>query len=148
MHVKIFQFVLVLAILLYQWMVVHNIKKVCFMQYLIFCVKGVDSFYVISFDVIKFNFNCCFKFRFFRFNIDANSIYDTHILRLLFKGYGTWRNMIPFFSDFGWKLLSFFSALISSYRRSVSYFRLTSSSCCLSIFVSFLSIFVVFVKLV
>ena len=98
------------------------------MWYLISHVRGVRGVYIVRFDIIKFNFNCWFKVQFRCFNIAANYISNSHILKALLKWSVRWRNIFLLFSDF-WLNLGGFSliTLVSSERRSVSDLWWTSS---------------------
>ena len=100
-----------------------------------FHVERVDGFHVVRFDLVKFNFNFCFKFLFGCFNLSADSVSDTHLLKDFFKWCGKLRYMILLLAYF-WRNLLFHSliTLVPYDRRSFYDLRLTSSSIYLSYF--------------
>ena len=63
---------------------------------------------MISFELIKFHFNCCFNLRFGCFNISDKSVADTNIIRDLFKGCFKWWTIFLLFNDFRLKLVGCF----------------------------------------
>ena len=110
------------------------------MWYMIFSCQGSWWFlhYHIWYHQVSFNYYS--KDQFGYFNIDADYISDTYLLKALFKGFSKWIYMLLLFNDFWWKLGGFhFRNLVYSERRSVSDFILTMSSFYLSKFSSFWS---------
>ena len=70
-----------------------------------FHVKLVNVFHVVSFDLIRFYLNRCFKFQFGCFNFSANFFIETCLLKAFFKGYVNCRNMLLFFNENKLKLV-------------------------------------------
>ena len=70
---------------------------------------------MISFGIIKFLFNCFLRFEFCYFCFTI----DTDIFNPLFKVREKFRNMLPIFNEFWWKIVSFVT-LVYSDRPSVS----------------------------
>ena len=63
---------------------------------------------MVSFDIVKFHFNCYFKVQFGLLNINSNSVSDTLLIKELFKGCGKLIDMLILLNEFLWKLGSCF----------------------------------------
>ena len=128
MHVNICQFILGVAILWYQWMVVQKTKKVIWCDSWYFFVKGLDGSHVIRFGLIRFYLHYWFNFWFGCLCFLLN-MFLALILSRRFSKYVVSEEIRISCSMIFDEYLVFvsLSTMVSSERWSVSYLRLTSS---------------------